>query len=810
MFTEVGHYALALALAVAFAQSLLASLPFSPQKIYNASHSYSPLYSDLIRTLSFLCFFCVTFAFIALSIAFATSDFSVALVAQHSHGAKPLIYKISGLWANHEGSMLLWVLVLSAFGAGAAYWASRYLPLAFVSAALGIQGLLVVAFILFILLTSNPFSRLTPPLLEGMDLNPLLEDPGLALHPPLLYMGYVGFSVVFSFACAALLIPQTLTLQKECRAWVRVVRRLTLISWIGLTLGILMGSYWAYYELGWGGWWFWDPVENASFMPWLSGTALLHSLNVVEKRNTLKIWTIFLSLLTFSLSLIGTFLVRSGIVTSVHAFASDPGRGLFILAILCFFIGGSLLLFGLRIPTLRQEGRISNPFSREGLLVFNNIFLTSACATVFIGTFYPLMLELVTGQKISVGPPFFEKTCVPIMAALFLLLPIGQSISWKNGRLPTHGLTSLLSSALLAFLIALMWNERQDHWATHTWIGLFLGLFLIVSVIQFWKQRLTPQTAQTFYSRLRTLSLSFWGMTIAHAGVGLFIIGVTASLWRTESLVQLKPLDFASLGAYSIRLDEISSRQESTYQSEVAHFTVFYHGQRVAETEASKRFYLIQDVSTVETGLVTFGLSQLYIAPGNFQGSSVDLRIYWHPFILLIWMGGIAMAFGGLLSLMDWRLKKKNPKPAGMIALAFFSLLPFSMPAFAESKRDDLSPSPCILLDPVLESRARTLSGQLRCIVCQNQSLDDSDAALAKDLRCLIRERLKAGDDEHAVKTFLTARYSEFILLEPIFGFHTFLLWIGPFFLLSIGIGIFLRHTMRMRNAMASNEEMRT
>src|SRR5499427_9320278 len=415
---ELGHYALVLALGLALIQ---ASVP-----IYGARKN-DPVLMSLAAPVALAQFGFVAFAFGALVICYVTSDFSVVNVFENSHSAKPLIYKISGVWGNHEGSMLLWVLILSVFGALVALFGTN-LPAKLKANVLAVQSWVAFAFYLFILTTSNPFLRMSPAPMEGRDLNPILQDPGLAIHPPLLYFGYVGFSISFSFAIAALIEG------KIDAAWARWVRPWTLAAWIFLTVGIAMGSYWAYYELGWGGFWFWDPVENASLMPWLAGTALLHSAVVMEKRGALKIWTLLLAILAFSLSLIGTFLVRSGVLTSVHAFASDPARGVFILMILTLFIGGGLALFALRAPLLKQGGLFA-PISREGALIFNNLLLLVACAAVFFGTLYPLALEALTGQKISVGAPFFNMTFGPLFVPLLIAVPFGPLLAWKRGDL---------------------------------------------------------------------------------------------------------------------------------------------------------------------------------------------------------------------------------------------------------------------------------------------------------------------------------------------------------------------------------------
>src|SRR6266403_2009568 len=418
MIAEFGHYALVLALALALVQ---ASVPMV------GARTNDPVLMAVAGPTAVAQFLFVAVAFAALTMCYVRSDFSVVNVFENSHSAKPLIYKISGVWGNHEGSMLLWVLILALFGALVAVF-GKNLPLTLKANVLSVQAWIASAFLLFILLTSNPFVRLAPPPLEGRDLNPILQDPGLAIHPPMLYLGYVGFSITFSFAIAALIDGRIEA------AWARWVRPWALAAWMFLTLGIAMGSYWAYYTLGWGGWWFWDPVENASLMPWLAGTALLHSAVVMEKRNALKVWTILLAILAFSLSLIGTFLVRSGVLTSVHAFATDPTRGVFILLILCIFIGGSLMLYAWRASALKQGGLFA-PISREGALVLNNLFLATACATVFIGTLYPLALEVLTGDKISVGAPFFNATFVPLFIPLLLVVPFGPLMPWKRGDL---------------------------------------------------------------------------------------------------------------------------------------------------------------------------------------------------------------------------------------------------------------------------------------------------------------------------------------------------------------------------------------
>ena len=448
MSVELGHFALIMAFATALIQTLL--------PMWGAV-ARDPALAGMARYSAFVTFGLVLIAYLALTMAYIGSDFSVANVAMNSHSTKPLIYKISGVWSNHEGSMLLWVMILVLFAALVALRGGG-MPERLLASVLSVQGAIACAFLLFIILTSNPFARLSDVPFDGQGLNPILEDPGLAIHPPMLYLGYVGFSIAFSFAVGALVHGRI------DAVWARFVRPWTLLAWIFLTLGIAMGSYWAYYELGWGGWWFWDPVENASLMPWLMGTALLHSTVVMEKRDALKVWTILLSILTFSLSLLGTFLVRSGVITSVHSFASDPARGIFILGILTLFIGGGLALFAWRAPSLKQGGLFA-PISREGALVVNNLFLATSAVAVLVGTLYPLVLETLNGSKISVGAPYFNLTAVPLFVCLLILVPFGQSLAWKRGDLVGVGqrLLAAFGLAIVAMMVTFAWASGSSQ-----------------------------------------------------------------------------------------------------------------------------------------------------------------------------------------------------------------------------------------------------------------------------------------------------------------------------------------------------------
>ena len=588
------------------------------------------------------------------------SDFSVVNVFENSHSMKPLLYKITGVWGNHEGSMLLWVSILALFGGLVAAFGNN-LPLSLRAHVLAVQGWIAAAFYLFILVTSNPFLRIASPPIEGRDLNPVLQDIGLAVHPPMLYLGYVGFSISFSFAVAALIEGRI------DAAWARWVRPWTLVAWIFLTLGIAMGSYWAYYELGWGGWWFWDPVENASLMPWLAGTALLHSAVVMEKRNALKVWTILLSILTFSLSLLGTFLVRSGVLTSVHAFATDPARGVFILLILCLFIGGSLSLYAWRASALKQGGLFA-PISREGALVLNNLFLTTACATVFIGTLYPLALEVLTGDKISVGAPFFNLTFGPLFVPLMVAMPFGPLLAWKRGDLlgAAQRLTAAGIAALIAIAVLWAWT-----WGGSTFAPLAIGLavFVIAGALERSRRahRAVPRAAwRPRWRRARGLPRATWGTAFAHAGVGVALIGIVCeTTWNSEYIGSMKPNDVAKVAGYQLKLDGVTQRQGPNFREMIAQFTVSLDGETLRVMTPSKRNFTTRGSSTTEAALLTRGASQLYISLGdtNAEGA-IAVRIYHKPLVLLIWWGPVLMAFGGLLSLSDRRLRVGAPKPA--------------------------------------------------------------------------------------------------------------------------------------------------
>ena len=653
MLIEVGHFALALALALSLVQAVMPVW---------AARSGDQALRAVATPAALGAFACILFAFGALTYAHVTSDFSVLNVIENSHTAKPFLYKISGVWGNHEGSMLLWVLILALFGALVAV-SRESVPPTLRANTLAVQGLITFVFVLFIITTSNPFTRVSPAPVEGNDLNPLLQDFGLAVHPPLLYVGYVGFSITFAFAIAALIDGRI------DAVWARAVRPWTLIAWSFLTLGIAMGSYWAYYELGWGGWWFWDPVENASLMPWLAGTALLHSTVVMEKRDALKVWTVLLAILTFSLSLLGTFIVRSGVLTSVHTFATDPTRGVFILAILILFIGGSLTLFAWRAPMLRQGG-IFAPISREGALVMNNLFLAAGCATVFVGTLYPLLLEMLTAEKISVGPPFFNYTFVPLAIPLLLIVPFGQTLAWKRGDV--HAATQRLFAALAAALVvglavtALTWGGPMM-----APVGIGLGAYLVIGSAMEIVSRArgygnNRARGAAIWRRAAGLPRSAWGTAMAHAGVGVVVLGIAAQGWATEGLKTLKPGESLASGPYVATLDRVGPRTGENYAETTAFLTIRNAGgDFVGTVETGKRFYPSRKMTVTESGLLTIGASQVYASLGEvLPEGAIGLRLYYKPLVLLIWLGAVVMALGGAISLTDRRMRVGAPARA--------------------------------------------------------------------------------------------------------------------------------------------------
>ncbi|MFY0679867.1 MAG: heme lyase CcmF/NrfE family subunit [Thalassovita sp.] len=648
MITELGHFALILAFTVAIFQAVVPLI---------GAHKRWPGWMASAEPAATAQFLLTAFAFGALTYAFVTSDFSLRLVVLNSHTLKPMLYKVSGVWGNHEGSMLLWVLILTLFGAMAA-WFGGQLPPSLKARVLAVQSAVSVAFFAFILFTSNPFERVSLAPFDGQDLNPLLQDPGLAFHPPFLYLGYVGLSMAFSFAVAALIEGRV------DAAWGRWVRPWTLAAWVFLTIGIALGSWWAYYELGWGGFWFWDPVENASFMPWLIGTALLHSAIVVEKRESLKSWTILLAILAFGFSLIGTFIVRSGVITSVHAFANDPERGVFILFILAFFMGGALTLFAARAQSMEAKG-VFSMVSRESALVMNNILLAVSAFVVFIGTIWPLVAELAFDRKLSVGAPFFNMAFTPFMILLGLLLPLGAMLPWKRAKLG-RSMKPLLPVLALAILLAgLAWSIQSGRSLLGP-VGLFLGSWLVFgSLFDLWSR--TGRSGR--FARLWRLPRADWGKAVAHLGMGVTMLGVSGLMaWEQEDIRVVQLNEQFSVGRYQMVLTNVERKQGPNYFTTMGTVDVSQNGQPVSTLYPEKRDYPVARMPTTEAAIDNGILRDIYVVIGDEQNNGGwAVRSYFKPLANWIWGGSILMALGGALSLSDRRYRvaagaRKTPK----------------------------------------------------------------------------------------------------------------------------------------------------
>ena len=648
MIAELGQFALLLALMTSIIQSTL-PLYGAHREDQNlmALASYAGVMSFLLVATSF---FCLTYRF-------AVSDFSVQLVAANSQIAKPFIYKITGVWANHEGSMMLWVLILVLFAAAIAAFGQN-LPATLKARVLAIQGMIATAFLGFVIFTSNPFVRLLNPPADGNGMNPILQDPGLAIHPPCLYVGYVGFSVAFAFAVAALIEG------KVDAAWARWVRPWVLVAWCFLTMGITLGSFWAYYILGWGGWWFWDPVENVSFMPWLAGTALLHSALVVERRHALVGWTILLAILTFSLSLIGTFVVRSGVLTSVHSFAEDPARGFFILMIIIAATGGALTLYALRIPAVRAGAPFA-AISRESSLLLNNVLLVVATATVFIGTFYPLFIDLIGKDKISIGPPYYNRIFIPLFIPLLLAMVIGPFLKWKRDQL-SQSLTKLLWPlvvAVAAIALIVIFNFGQG---VLTAFGFGISAWIVVGSIWVLAKRI--KIFEVPYHQtiaiLKSTPRAYFGLLLAHMGMGLVVGAITGvTSWQQENILSMKVNDKALIGGYSVRLKNITQVPGPNYNAERGTFEITDNGRSVTVLSAERRFYPLQQIQTNQTGIRTNLISNIYIALGDADSrGGWTVRMYYHPLAPWLWIGGFTMALGGFVSLSDRRLRVGVPK----------------------------------------------------------------------------------------------------------------------------------------------------
>jgi cytochrome c-type biogenesis protein CcmF len=632
MIAELGQFALALALAVALVQAVM---PIAGAA--RGEPSWIALARPAARTQALL----VAFAFGCLAYSFVANDFSVAYVVAHSNSALPLHYRISGVWGGHEGSLLLWTLMLGVWMTAVSLF-SGHLPEEMTARVLGVMGIISAGFLAFMLFTSNPFDRQFPPALDGHDLNPLLQDPGMVVHPPMLYMGYVGFSVAYAFAVAALLSG------KLDAAWARWSRPWTTVAWIFLTLGIALGSGWAYYELGWGGWWFWDPVENASFMPWLVGTALIHSLAVTEKRGSFRSWTVLLAIVAFGLSLLGTFLVRSGVLTSVHAFAVDPRRGIFILGLFTLFIGGALALYAWRTSRIGFGGDFA-PLSRESLLLANNVLLTTAAATVFLGTLYPLAIDALGVGKISVGPPYFESVFVPLMAPALFLMGVGPLARWKHASLPE--LAVLLRWALaVSIAVGLLLPLAFGQWHALTGVGLALAIWIAISALMSLRKR--PRGSRAYL-----------GMVLAHLGVAVFVVGVTlVKSYESERDANLKPGDAVDLAGYAFRLDEVTNVRGPNYLAARARITVTRGERPVTVLYPEKRLYVVQNMPMTEAAIQPGLTRDLYVSLGDpLEGGGWLVSVRVKPFVDWIWGGCLIMALGGLFAASDRRYRVQLP-----------------------------------------------------------------------------------------------------------------------------------------------------
>jgi cytochrome c-type biogenesis protein CcmF len=643
MIPEVGHFLLWLALGTAL---VMGTLPLAGAA--KGRGDWMALARPASRWLALF----VALSFVLLTVAFVQHDFSVLYVAQHSNSELPLAYRITAVWGGHEGSMLLWLLMLTLWTVAVAQF-SRHLPQAFAARILGVMGWLSVGFLLFTIVTSNPFDRLIPAAQDGRDLNPLLQDPGMIFHPPLLYMGYVGFSVAFAFAVAAL-IGGNLD-----GAWARWTRPWTTVAWVFLTLGIALGSWWAYYELGWGGWWFWDPVENASFMPWLVGTALIHSLAVTEKRGAFKSWTVLLAILAFSLSLLGTFLVRSGVLSSVHAFATDPRRGLFILGFLVLVIGTSLALYAWRAPKIGIGARFEI-VSRETFLLLNNVLLVVACGAVMLGTLYPLVLDALTGNKISVGPPYFNTVFVPLMAPLVFLVAVGPLARWKQAELPDLA-KRLRWAAAVAVLAALGSGFAAGRLSAQATLALAMAFWIVAGVaVDFW-EHIAPKAGVEWKpsARIGALPRALVGMMVAHLGVAVFIVGVTmVSTYQVEKDLKLAPGETVELSGYGFTFRGVSPRDGPNYQAWQGLVEVSRGGEQIDRMRPEKRVYRVQQQPMTEASIRSRIGGDLYVSLGEpVDGGAWIVRVYIKPFVAWIWGGCIVMGLGALLAATDRRYR---------------------------------------------------------------------------------------------------------------------------------------------------------
>jgi cytochrome c-type biogenesis protein CcmF len=743
-----------------FGESALISLIFiSAFQIFIPLIFYKAIPETILRlaqTTQYFQFFLIILAFSTLIYSHVVTDLGIFNVAMNTHHEAPLLYKITGVWGNHEGSMLLWLCILIFYGSAVASVSSC--PFSLKIKILSVQGLLSCAFTLFVFYTSNPFLKAPVFLSSGRDLNPILQDPALAFHPPTLYLGFVGFSIVYSFALASLLE------KKPDFQWVQWVRPWALMAWSFLSLGITMGSWWAYYELGWGGWWFWDPVENASLMPWLVGTALIHALAVAQKRHLLVRWSYFLCILSFLLSLIGTFLVRSGSLSSVHAFASDPARGTFLLVILAGSFLLSMSILAVRFKKISIYKKLTPLISRENGILFNNHFLLTLAFTVLLGTLYPLLIEAITGESITVGAPYFKATFVPLSLPLLGLMGLSLWMTWGKGgtlqKISPHLWFPLVMT--LGAGIGLLLFYHHHNW--HSILMTAAGVWILVS---------------TLGAFIQKRSQNPFSMLLAHGGLAIAILGMGIdTLGTQEKLVALRQGESIEFQGYKIELQSVQRHKFPNYEAERATISLKKKG-RTSILFPEKRFYRAHQTLTTETALHHFWFSNLYFALGSLlTGDRWTLRVYYHPLVELIWLGGILLATGGFLGLIPRQIFRRKMRKKGL-SLILFLFLGRVFPAEAVEIGERL-------LNPVLEQRARILSSEIKCPVCAGQSIEDSQAPLARKLRRSIRESLLENKTDEEIRQKLIHLYGENVLFKPVFDFKNSLLWILPFL---IGLG---------------------
>jgi cytochrome c-type biogenesis protein CcmF len=752
MLSQLGNFFIALGLSASFLQISY----FFLTKLYKNL-------PNIITAFSIIHFFSMSFAFLILIYAFVISDFTVQNVWENSHTLKPLIYKISGSWGSHEGSMLLWCWVIALYGLLISF-NYQLLKEKNKSLILIFQGFLSLGFTAYLFFLSNPLQSNITPSNEGNGLNPLLQDPGLAMHPPFLYLGYVGLSIVWSFALSGLVMG------KIDEEWAKNVKFWALISWVFLTIGISLGSWWAYYELGWGGYWFWDPVENVSLIPWIITTALLHNLMALERKNILVNWSVLLSLLAFILSIIGTFIVRSGLITSVHAFASDPTRGIFILALLTIYTVMSLMIYARNFKIIENNSQL-NFFSKEVFIIVNNLLLSVIAFTIFLGTLYPLLIEVLNDERISVGPPFYNITVIPFALLLSAFAAVGPSLAWHTNDV-MRVLKRLIVPSILTLILVSSFFYFNFVGSTLFIIGFVLSIWIIMNSMQ-----------NIALSRFR--GLSNWSTAIAHSGFAVLILGVTfSSVFQKEFENILDIETKINFSGYELTFDNIDEKVEDNYISTFGKFTIIKSG-KVNELFPEKRFYPIEQSHTTEAAIITNNLSQIYLVLGEkINEKSWVVRVWYKPMILLIWIGGIMMAIAGLLSFFRHFKMEKSLK---LFLLICF--LAFTSSISAKS------------LDSGLEERIHSINLQIRCMVCQSQTIDDSDAPLAKDLRELVRKKVIEGKTDDEIFDYLSSRYGDYILMKPPVQLSTYFLWFAPlgFFIFGIFI-IFKIFNIRFRD----------